>query len=72
MEYENLNELVEALSPYINASALGRICEINEGQMRQYTSKVRSPSPQTIEKINEGLNKFSELLKELKIKNPDI
>ena len=71
MEYQNLNELVKALSPYINASALARICNINEGQMRQYTSGVRNPSKETIDKINEGLIKFSEVLKNTKIKNPD-
>lgn len=67
MEYKNLNELVTALSPYLNQSALARICGINEGQMRQYVSDVRNPSQQTIDKVNDGLQRFSELLKECKI-----
>jgi len=67
-EYDNLNELVKALSPYINQSALARICDINEGQMRQYISGVRNPSLQTIEKINIAIEKFSDKLKETRIK----
>ena len=70
MEYQNLNELVKGLSPFINVSALGRICGINEGQMRQYISGVRNPSKETIDKINEGLYKFAEDLQGFKIKNP--
>ena len=64
-EHENLNELVKTLSPYLNQSALARICGINEGQMRQYISGVRNPSPQTIDKVNEGLHKFAGELKDI-------
>ncbi|MDR1502787.1 MAG: helix-turn-helix domain-containing protein [Prevotella sp.] len=71
MEYQNLNELVKGLSPYLNQSALARICGINEGQMRQYISGVRNPSQQTIDRINEGISKFADKLKEIRIKNPD-
>jgi hypothetical protein len=66
-EYENLNELVKTLSPYISISALGRICDVNEGQMRQYIAGIRNPSPQTIRKINEGLHKFADNLKDMKV-----
>jgi transcriptional regulator with XRE-family HTH domain len=67
MEYKSLNELVTALSPYLNQSALARICDINEGQMRQYISGVRNPSPQTIRKINKGLHEFADNLKDMKV-----
>lgn len=63
--HKTLNELVETLSPYISASALGRICGINEGQMRQYISGVRNPSKHTINRINEGLLRFGEELKKV-------
>jgi len=66
MEYKNLNELLEAISP-INASALGTICGIDKSQMRQYVSGFRNPSQQTIDKINEGLSNFAEKLKEVRI-----
>ncbi len=65
--HKNLNELVETLSPYVSASALGRICGINEGQMRQYISGVRNPSKHTINRINEGIRRFSEELMNIKI-----
>jgi transcriptional regulator with XRE-family HTH domain len=67
MVYKSLNELVTALSPYLNQSSLARICDINEGQMRQYISGVRNPSPQTIRKINEGLYRFGEKIRDMKI-----
>jgi hypothetical protein len=69
-EHRTLNELVKELSPYISACALGRICNINEGQIRQYISGVRNPSPKTIDRINDGINRFGEELKGVKIKNP--
>lgn len=69
--YLSLNELMQELSPYINQSALARVTGINQGQMRQYASGVRNPSQHTINRINEGLEKFGEELKQMKIKNPD-
>ena len=66
-EFKNLKELVDVLSPYLSTSSLGRICGINEGQMRQYISGIRNPSQQTIDKINEGLYRFGEKLKYMKI-----
>jgi len=67
MEYSNLNELVKALSPYLNQSALGRICGINEGQMRQYISGVRNPSKETLDKIVSNLNQFGLELSNIKM-----
>jgi transcriptional regulator with XRE-family HTH domain len=67
MEHKTLKELVIALSPYLNQSALARVCGINEGQMRQYVSGVRNPSPTTIKKINERLLMFSEELRGMRV-----
>ena len=66
-QHKNLKELITTLSPYLNQSALARICEINEGQMRQYVSDVRNPSQQTIDKINKGINRFADDLKGVQI-----
>lgn len=59
-EHNNLNELVETLSPYISASALARICGVNESQMRQYVLGIKNPGPNTLRKINMALRKFGE------------
>jgi hypothetical protein len=67
MEYKSLKELVNALSPYLNQSSLARICDINEGQMRQYISGVRKPSPSTTHQINPPLQRFGDQIKNMKI-----
>jgi len=66
-EYQTLEELLDALSPYISARALARICEINEGQMLQYKSGVRKIGNKNIAKINEKLNNFAIELQKVKL-----
>lgn len=65
--YNNLEELLDALSPYISARALARICDINEGQMLQYKSGVRRIGCKNIAKINEKLNNFAIELQKVKL-----
>ncbi|KAA6313371.1 hypothetical protein EZS27_035847 [termite gut metagenome] len=65
--YNNIKDLLSDLSPYTNQSALARICGINEGQMRQYSSGVRNPSKKTIDKINEKIRIFAEELAKVQI-----
>lgn len=65
--YNNLEELLDALSPYISARALARICDINEGQMLQYKSGVRRIGSKNIAKINEKLNNFAIELQKVKL-----
>jgi transcriptional regulator with XRE-family HTH domain len=65
--YKNIKELTVDFSPYISAGALARICGINEGQMRQYSSGVRNPSKKTIDKINEKIRIFAEELAKVQI-----
>ncbi|WP_294543124.1 helix-turn-helix transcriptional regulator [uncultured Bacteroides sp.] len=65
--FKDIKELTEVLSPYISATALARICDINEGQMRQYVAGVRNPSKQTIEKINKKIHVFAEKLREFNV-----
>jgi transcriptional regulator with XRE-family HTH domain len=57
--YQSLNELLEALSPFINQSAFARITGVNMGQMRQYASNVRNPSRATLDKIVANLHLFA-------------
>jgi transcriptional regulator with XRE-family HTH domain len=66
-QYTSIKDLLSDLSPYTNQSALARICGINEGQMRQYSSGVRNPSKKTIDKINEKIRIFAEELAKVQI-----
>lgn len=66
-EFNTLSDLIEALSPYISARALARICEINEGQMLQYKSGVKKIGNKNIAKINEKLSNFATELQKVKL-----
>ena len=66
-EFSTLNELIKELSPYLNQSALARICKIDESQMRQYKTGIRNPTQKTIDEINKRLNEFGEELKGMRI-----
>ena len=58
-EFDNVAEMLEALSPYISARALARICGINESQMLQYKAGIKKMSPANIARINEKLRAFA-------------
>ena len=66
-EFDTVEDLIDALSPYISARALARICEINEGQMLQYKSGVRKIGSKNIAKINEKLSNFAIELQKVKL-----
>ena len=66
-EFNKLSDLIEALSPYISARALARICDINEGQMLQYKSGVKKIGSKNIAKINEKLSNFATELQKVKL-----
>lgn len=57
--YNTLGELLEALSPYISARALARICGMSESQMLQYKAGIKKISPRNIARINEKLRTFA-------------
>ena len=67
-EFLTLPELLEAISPYISARALARICDINESQMLQYKAGLKKISPANIARINEKLRTFAVELSEFTIK----
>jgi len=66
-QFHSLEDMLDALSPYISARALARICEINEGQMLQYKSGVRKIGNKNIAKINEKLSNFATELQKVKL-----
>ena len=67
-EFQNLTELLEALSPYISARALARICDMSESQMLQYKAGIKKISPKNIARINEKLRTFAAELSEFTLK----
>ena len=67
-EFDTIGELLEALSPYISARALARICDMSESQMLQYKSGYKNISAPTIACINEKLRTFAAELSEFTLK----
>lgn len=63
-QFESINALLEALSPYISARALARICNMSESQMLQYKGGFKKISPKNIARINEKLHTFATELSE--------
>ena len=67
-EFEDVRELLNALSPYISARALARIVGMSESQMLQYKAGIKKISPQNIAHINEKLRTFASELQEFTLK----
>ena len=67
-QFNNIGELLEALSPYISARALARICGMSESQMLQYKADIKKISPKNIARINEKLRTFAAELSEFTLK----
>ena len=67
-QFNNIGELLEALSPYISARALARICGMSESQMLQYKAGIKKISPQNIARINDKLRTFASELQEFTLK----
>ena len=67
-EFEDVRELLNALSPYISARAWARIVGMSESQMLQYKAGIKKISPQNIARINEKLRTFAAELSEFTLK----
>lgn len=67
-EFEDVRELLNALSPYISARALARVVGMSESQMLQYKAGIKKISPQNIARINEKLHTFASELQEFTLK----
>lgn len=63
-DFHTIAELLEALSPYISARALARICGMSESLMLQYKGGFKKISPKNIALINEKLRTFASELSE--------
>ena len=63
-EFSTVGEMLEALSPYISARALARICGMSESQMLQYKAGIKKISTKNIARINEKLRTFAAELSE--------
>lgn len=59
-QFDTIGEFLEALSPYISARALARICGMSESQMLQYKAGIKKISPKNIARINENLRIFAD------------
>lgn len=62
--FDTLEDLLAAISPYISARALARICDMSESQMLQYKAGIKKISPKNIARINEKLRTFAAELSE--------
>lgn len=67
-EFDTVAELLKALSPYISARALARICDMGESQMLQYKAGIKQISPKNIARINEKLRTFAAELSAMSLK----
>ena len=67
-DFNTIDELLEALSPYISARALARICDMSESQMLQYKGGFKKISPKNIARINEKLRNFAAELSQFTLK----
>ena len=67
-EFEDVRDLLNALSPYISARALARIVGMSESQMLQYKAGIKKISPQNIARINDKLRTFASELQEFTLK----
>ena len=67
-EFEDVRELLNALSPYISARTLARIVGMSESQMLQYKAGIKKISPQNIARINDKLRTFASELQEFTLK----
>lgn len=60
----NIHKAMELFRRYgLTPNDMGRICGISTSQMRQYELGIRNPGPNTIRKINEGLDGFATSVK---------
>jgi predicted RNase H-like HicB family nuclease len=61
--YNDIQAFVEAYNGLINQSSLARISGINESLMRQYVSGIKKASPGTLQRVQNGIRKYSDTLR---------
>lgn len=63
--FEDIPALIDGYNGLINQSSLARISGINESLMRQYVIGIKKPSRKVIQRIEEGLKKYAEELRDI-------
>ena len=63
--FRDIPTLIEGYSGLINQSSLARISGINESLMRQYVSGLKRPSRKVTERIESGLKKYADELRNI-------
>ncbi len=63
--FQDIPTLIEGYSGLISQSSLARISGINESLMRQYVSGLKRPSRKVTERIELGLKKYADELRNI-------
>ncbi len=63
--FRDIPSLIEGYSGLINQSSLARISGINESLMRQYVAGIKRPSHSVTVRIETGLKKYAEELRNI-------
>jgi predicted RNase H-like HicB family nuclease len=63
--FQDIPTLIEGYSGLINQSSLARISGINESLMRQYVAGLKKPSRKVTERIESGLKKYADELRNI-------
>lgn len=63
--FQDIPSLIEGYSGLLNQSSLARISGINESLMRQYVAGIKKPSHSVTVRIETGLKKYAEELRNI-------
>lgn len=63
--FQDIPTLLEGYSGLLNQTSLARISGINESLMRQYVAGIKKPSRKVTERIESGLKKYAEELRNI-------
>ena len=63
--FQDIPTLLEGYSGLLNQTSLARISGINESLMRQYVAGIKRPSRKVTERIEHGLKKYSDELRNI-------
>ena len=63
--FQDIPTMIEGYNGLINQSSLARISGINESLMRQYVTGIKRPSRKVTERIESGLKKYADELRNI-------
>jgi hypothetical protein len=63
--FQDLPSFVDAYTGLLNQRSLARITGIKSTQMRQYATGIKNPTKKTLQRIEFGLKKYADELKEV-------